>query len=83
MRPPAVRIERKLLDCDELWKCAAKSSLRRRKIGFGPGKHTSGVMPVKRGFVDLISFHVMRRLGLAEAFTNDRHFQAAGFVTLF
>jgi predicted nucleic acid-binding protein len=24
-----------------------------------------------------------RRLGITEAFTNDRHFQAAGFTTLF
>ncbi len=33
--------------------------------------------------VDCISFAVMRRLGLAEAFTNDQHFTAAGFTTLF
>ena len=35
------------------------------------------------GVVDHISFSVMRRLSLTEAFTNDRHFQAAGFRTLF
>lgn len=35
------------------------------------------------GIVDHVSFVVMRRLGLAEAFTNDRHFQAAGFTVLF
>jgi uncharacterized protein len=35
------------------------------------------------GLVDILSFVVMRRLGLTEAFTNDRHFQAAGFTTLF
>jgi predicted nucleic acid-binding protein len=35
------------------------------------------------GIVDQISFVVMRRLGITEAFTNDRHFQAAGFTTLF
>lgn len=35
------------------------------------------------GIVDHISFVVMRRLRLTEAFTNDRHFKAAGFVTLF
>ena len=35
------------------------------------------------GIVDHVSFTVMRRLGIAEAFTNDRHFQAAGFTTLF
>jgi len=34
------------------------------------------------GIVDHVSFAVMRRLGITEAFTNDRHFQAAGFVTL-
>src|SRR3712207_6783699 len=35
------------------------------------------------GIVDHISFVVMRRSGIPEAFTNDRHFHAAGFVTLF
>jgi len=35
------------------------------------------------GAVDHVSFVVMRRLGITEAFTNDRHFQAAGFITLF
>ena len=35
------------------------------------------------GVVDQVSFVVMGRLGITEAFTNDRHFQAAGFHTLF
>jgi predicted nucleic acid-binding protein len=35
------------------------------------------------GIVDHASFAVMRRLGLRQAFTNDRHFAAAGFETLF
>jgi hypothetical protein len=35
------------------------------------------------GIVDHVSFLVMRRLGLIEAFTNDRHFSAAGFQVLF
>jgi predicted nucleic acid-binding protein len=35
------------------------------------------------GLVDHLSFVVMRRLALTEAFTNDRHFAAAGFQTLF
>lgn len=35
------------------------------------------------GIVDHLSFLVMRRLGMTEAFTNDCHFQAAGFTTLF
>ncbi|MDY0166747.1 MAG: PIN domain-containing protein [Thermoguttaceae bacterium] len=35
------------------------------------------------GIVDHLSFCVMRRLGLTEAFTNDQHFRAAGFTALF
>jgi uncharacterized protein len=35
------------------------------------------------GIVDHLSFTVMRRLGLTEAFTNDAHFRTAGFTTLF
>jgi len=35
------------------------------------------------GIVDHVSFVVMRRLGVGRAFTNDRHFRAAGFETLF
>lgn|SRR5262249_9290187 len=35
------------------------------------------------GIVDHISFVVMRRLGLRRVFTNDAHFRAAGFQTLF
>ena len=35
------------------------------------------------GIVDHVSFAVMRRLGLTEAFTHNAHFRAAGFVTLF
>ncbi len=35
------------------------------------------------GIVDHVSFIVMRRLGVTEAFTNDRHFQTAGFAVLF
>jgi len=35
------------------------------------------------GIVDYVSFEVMRRLGISEAFTNDHHFRVAGFRTLF
>ena len=35
------------------------------------------------GIVDQVSFVVMRRLGITDAFTNDQHFQSAGFTTLF
>jgi predicted nucleic acid-binding protein len=33
--------------------------------------------------VDQVSFVVMRRLGITDVFSNDRHFMAAGFNTLF
>jgi predicted nucleic acid-binding protein len=39
--------------------------------------------PGDAGIVDCVSFAVMRRLGLTEAFTNDQHFAAAGFTPLF
>lgn len=35
------------------------------------------------GIVDHLSFQIMRRLGATEAFTNDRHFAAAGLRPLF
>lgn len=35
------------------------------------------------GIVDQSSFIIMRRLGIRQAFTNDEHFRAAGFETLF
>jgi predicted nucleic acid-binding protein len=35
------------------------------------------------GIVDYVSFIVMRRLEINRAFTNDAHFRAAGFETLF
>jgi predicted nucleic acid-binding protein len=35
------------------------------------------------GIVDHVSFQVMRRLKIHEAFTNDQHFTAAGFQVLF
>ena len=35
------------------------------------------------GIVDHVSFQVMHRLVLTQAFTNDAHFRAAGFETLF
>ena len=35
------------------------------------------------GIVDHVSFIVMRRLNLTDVFSNDRHFKAAGFNTLF
>jgi uncharacterized protein len=43
----------------------------------------AGDGPGSVGIVDQVSFAVMRRLGITEAFSNDRHFAAAGFSTLF
>jgi predicted nucleic acid-binding protein len=34
-------------------------------------------------YVDHVSFAIMRRMGIPKAFTNDGHFRAAGFETLF
>jgi predicted nucleic acid-binding protein len=39
--------------------------------------------PSQPGIVDHVSFVVMRRLGITQAFTNDWHFQTAGFTVLF
>lgn len=39
--------------------------------------------PGSPGIVDQVSFSIMRRLGVSKSFTNDRHFLAAGFETLF
>jgi len=35
------------------------------------------------GIVDHVSFTIMRRMGISRAFTNDRHFRAAGLEPLF
>ncbi len=35
------------------------------------------------GIVDHVSFVVIRRLGITTAFTNDKHFRAAGLKTMF
>jgi uncharacterized protein len=37
----------------------------------------------RAGIVDQISFIVMKRAGISKAFTNDEHYRAAGFLTLF
>lgn len=38
-----------------------------------------GLADPKVSYVDCVSFAVMRRLGVREAFTFDRHFREAGF----
>jgi predicted nucleic acid-binding protein len=56
-----------------MWQCKFQTTLplRSKRIASGAG------------IVDQVSFIIMRRLGITEAFTNDEHFRAAGFVTLF
>ena len=39
--------------------------------------------PGDAGIVDCVSMVVMQRLGIADIFSNDRHFADAGFNTLF
>ncbi|HMP06050.1 MAG TPA: PIN domain-containing protein [Lacipirellulaceae bacterium] len=46
-------------------------------------RHYSQSYANRAGIVDCVSFVVMRRKGLTEAFSNDEHFRAAGFRTLF
>ena len=51
--------------------------------GVRHGRLIVKAVPARPGIVDYVSFAVMRRLGIRQAFTNDRHFQEAGFETLF
>jgi predicted nucleic acid-binding protein len=39
--------------------------------------------PGSPGVVDLVSFRIMRQYGITDVFSNDKHFKAAGFNTLF
>ena len=71
--------------------CAFRQTLEQRKEVITPTTMdwTAAWQAYERGdcgqagIVDHVSFSVMRRLGLTQAFTNDRHFQSAGFQTLF
>jgi predicted nucleic acid-binding protein len=71
--------------------CALRQALERRKELIMPTDndwsdawaHYERGEAGDAGIVDHVSFAVMRRLGLSEAFTNDRHFKSAGFVALF
>ena len=49
---------------------------------FAMNLYVSG-FPGAAGLVDETSFQAMRNRGIRRAFTNDRHFTAAGFETLF
>jgi uncharacterized protein len=63
------RAARLVVPTQEDWR-AAWAAFRRGEAG-------------EAGIVDHVSFVVMRRLGITDAFTNDRHFKTAGFNTLF
>jgi predicted nucleic acid-binding protein len=39
--------------------------------------------PGDPGIIDCVSMVVMQKIGISEIFTNDQHFAAAGFQTLF
>jgi len=41
------------------------------------------ITALRAGMIDLVSFTLMRRLEIQEAFTNDKHFSIAGFKVLF
>jgi predicted nucleic acid-binding protein len=71
--------------------CALRQTLERRNELISPTEEDCRIAWAdyergsagQAGIVDHVSFVVMRRLGITEAFTNDRHFQAAGFTLLF
>lgn len=69
LRTVLERANRLIVPSDEIWEQAW--------IAYRRGEADSA------GVVDHVSFLVMRDLGIHRAFTNDRHFRAAGFETLF
>jgi predicted nucleic acid-binding protein len=78
-RPYRSRVNalRQLLQKDNLILEPTAEDLERAWLAFDRGECGQA------GIVDHISFVLMRRAGLTEAFTNDRHFLAAGFTNLF
>src|SRR5580698_45562 len=59
------KVHRLILPTGEEWNAAW--------LAYAQGK------PGDPGIVDQSSFIIMRRRGITDAFTNDRHFKAAGF----
>ena len=74
---PRVNALRQLLIQEQLWVEATPQEIDMAWAAYDRGEAGDA------GIVDHVSFVVMRRLGITEAFTNDRHFQAAGFTLLF
>ena len=69
LREMLERRKRVLVPTDEDWQEAWRNYAANRPGG--------------PGVVDQLSFLVMRRYGLTQAFTNDQHFRTAGFEPLF
>ena len=67
---------------DQLAANAALLDLTQEELEQAWGSYASGEAD-QAGIVDHVSFVVMRREGMTQAFSNDHHFHAAGFETLF
>src|SRR3990172_9660348 len=74
--PPRVNVLRQALIEDNLLVAPTPEEVEQAWAAYDRGEAGQA------GIVDHLSFQVMRRLGLTEAFTNDQHFQAAGFTPL-
>jgi predicted nucleic acid-binding protein len=70
-------------DIDDQWHNAADAAYERIVSARQPVVTTTFVLLECGNAVARRTFAVMRRLGIRQAFTNDRHFQEAGFETLF
>ena len=75
-RAEVVRVREELLSCGDLID-PTEDEIAAAWAAYELG--TAG----SAGIVDQVSFAVMRRLGLTRAFTNDKHFAAAGFAVMF
>lgn len=74
---PSVSLLRKLLAADEGLPVLTEEELNAAWQAYESDQQSLA------SIVDHTSFVVMRRLGIEEVFTNDRHFAAAGFMLLF
>ncbi len=75
-RQSVVTLRDQLFDGGDLLE-STREDITQAWIAYGHGEANQA------GIVDHVSFAVMRRLGLVRAFSNDQHFRAAGFETLF
>lgn len=61
-----------------IYECLARADTTWQSGTIGTSHEAAGA-----GVVDHVSFAIMRRLGISDVFTSDRHFKAAGFTTPF